>query len=833
VVARPRHDETVRELPSGTVTFLFTDVEGSTRLLSELGDAYADLLDEHRRLLREVFVEQGGVEVDTQGDAFFVAFSRARDALAAARDAQRVLGDGPVRVRVGLHTGEPLLTEEGYVGIDVHRAARIAAAGHGGQILVSQSTRDLVGADELCDLGRHRLKDLTAPERIYQLGDESFPPLKTLDRTNLPVTATPLVGRRSELAELVDLLRDGSRLVTVTGAGGSGKTRLALQVAAELADDFGDGVFFVPLAPLQDAALVGSTIVQSAGVRAVEDLHLLEVLLVLDNLEHLLPAAAELSSLLAAAPTVKLLATSRVRLNVSAEFEFPLEPFPDAEAVEFFVERARAVKRDVRGDAAVEEICHRLDGLPLALELAASRVKVLDPPLLVERLGQRLPVLTGGGRDVPERQQTLRATIEWSYQLLEERLQAAFRRLAVFAGSFSLDAAEQVAQIELEEIAGLVDWSLLKPIGEGRFLMLETIREFARELLEETDEAPDVHSRHVDHVLALVEQAEPRLTGPDQREWYERLTLEQDNVREALAYACGTGDAERALMVAGTIWRFWWTRAAVEEPAHWYKRAFGLNAEVSETAQARAIFGWAHVAESRGANELARKQFEEAAERLGRLGETRWQILALTHLAIAYRRRGDRPRAEALNEEALELALRSGDIRGAAVIRGNMGTDLRAAGEDERARVLFEESLDGSRVVGDIYMIANCLMNLAEIALHGGELMRAAGGLRESIELFTSIGDRRDLVRAIAVGAALVRRGDPHMSARLAAAADALCAAQGIELDQEERRLIDEAVVGLREELGERFEEAWNAGAELELEPAVELALHTLDPPPQ
>jgi predicted ATPase/class 3 adenylate cyclase len=818
----------MRELPSGTVTFLFTDVEGSTRLLNEVGDVYAELLADHRQRLREVFAEHGGVEVDTQGDAFFVAFPRARDALAAATEAQQALGDGPIRVRIGLHTGEPLLTEEGYVGLDVHRAARIAGAGHGGQTLVSQSTRDLVGTAELRDLGRHRLKDLTAPERIYQLGDESFPPLKTLDRTNLPVTATPLVGRRSELAELVDLLRDGSRLVTVTGAGGSGKTRLALQVAAELAEDFGDGVFFVPLAPVQDAALVSSTIVQSAGVRAVEDLHQLDVLLVLDNLEHLLPAATELSSLLSVAPNVRLLATSRVRLNVSAELEYPLEPFPDAEAVEFFVERARAVKRDVRGDAAVKEICHRLDGLPLALELAASRVKVLDPPMLLERLGQRLPVLTGGGRDVPERQQTLRATIEWSYQLLEERLQAALRRLAVFAGSFSLDAAEQVAQVELEEIAALVDWSLLKPIGDGRFLMLETIREYARELLEQTDEAAEVRSRHVDHVLALVEQAEPQLTGPDQREWYERLTVEHDNVRDALAYACDTGDGERALMLAGTIWRFWWTRAAIEEPSHWYARAFGLGAEVSQTARARAIFGWAHVAESRGENELARKQFEEAAERFGRLGEMRWQILALTHLAIAYRRRGDRPRAEALNEEALELALRNGDIRGAAVVRGNMGTDLLAAGEQERARVLLEESLEGSRVVGDVYMIASCLMNLAEIALRGGELERAAGTLRESIELFASVGDRRDLTAALAVGSALVRRGDPKTSARLAAAADAFCAAHGIELDHDERRLIDEAVVDLREELGERFEGAWNEGAELELEAAVELALRAL-----
>jgi predicted ATPase/class 3 adenylate cyclase len=820
----------MRALPSGTVTFLFTDIEGSTRLLHELGDAYAEALAEHRRVLRDAFEGRGGVEVDTQGDAFFVAFSRATDALGAADEAQRALADGPIRVRMGLHTGEPLLTEEGYVGIDVHRAARIAATGHGGQTLVSQSTRDLVGPEELRDLGRHRLKDLTAPERIYQFGDESFPPLKTLDRTNLPVTATPLVGRQGELVELVELLRAESRVVTITGAGGSGKTRLALQAAAELADEFGDGVFFVPLAPVQDTALVSSTIVQAAGVRAVEDLYELDVLLLLDNLEHLLPAATELSSLLAAAASVKLLVTSRVRLNISAELEYPLEPFPDDEAIEFFIERARAVKRDVRGDSAVGEICRRLDGLPLALELAASRVKVLDPPLLLERLGQRLPVLTGGGRDAPERQQTLRATIDWSYQLLEVRLQQAFRRLAVFAGSFSLEAAEQIAQVDLEEIAALVDWSLLKPIGEGRFLMLETIREYARDLLEETEEAAELHRGHLEYVLALVEEAEPNLTGPNQRDWYERLALEQDNVREALGYACDSGDGERALMLAGTIWRFWWTRAAVEEAAYWYERAFAVAGDVSPTARARAIFGVAHVAESRGDAELARVQFEESADRLRRLGETRWLVLALTHLSSAHSRLGDGHRAEMLNQEALELALSSGDIRGAAVVRGNMGAGLLAAGDARRARVLLEESLEGSRVVGDVYMIASSLLNLGSLALRAGDLEQAAGNLRESLELFTSIGDTRDALGVFAVGAATVLAlGDAQTSARLAAATEALCDEYGFGLDPLDRRLLDETVAAAREELGEGFEEVWAAGGALELAAAVELALPALD----
>jgi predicted ATPase/class 3 adenylate cyclase len=819
-----------RDLPSGTVTFLFTDVEGSTTLLHELGDAYADLLEEHRRVLRDAFARHGGVEVDTQGDAFFVAFGRARDALEAAGDAQNALSAGRLGVRMGLHTGEPLLTEEGYIGIDVHRAARIAAAGHGGQILISQSTRDLVGGDRLRDLGKHRMKDLTAPERIYQVGDHTFPPLKTLDPTNLPIAATPLVGRERELAELTELIRDERRLVTVTGAGGSGKTRLALQVAADLADEFRDGVFFVPLAPIQEAALVAPTIAQATGVRSLDDLRELEVLVVVDNLEHLLPSVSELSSLLAVAANVTLLVTSRVRLRVVAELEYPLEPFAEDEAIEFFVDRARAVKRDVRRDPSVAEICRRLDGLPLALELAASRVKVLDPPLLLERLGRRLPVLTGGARDAPVRQQTLRATIEWSYTLLETRLQAVLRRLAVFAGSFSLNAAEQVAKAELDEISALVDWSLLKPIGEGRFLMLETIREYALEALEQSGETEDVRDRHLDYFLTLVEEAEPNLTGADQREWYDRLAVESDNVREALSYACDTGDGERALMLAGTIWRFWWNRGNTAESAHWYARAFAVGDDATPTARARGFFGAAHIAEARGDAERARIDFEEAARLLGEIGETRWLILALAHLAGAYRLLGNPERGESILNEALALAQQSGDIRGIAVVKSNLAYNLRVDGHEERAARLLAEALEGNRAIGDVSGIAACFAEAAILALHRGEVEHAAANLSESLRLSSSIGNTHSLVVMLATAVALMlARGDLFTSAQLCAATEALCSAHGFELDPDDRRLVDDTVTVARRALGKRFEDAWAAGKELELTAAVELALEALD----
>jgi predicted ATPase/class 3 adenylate cyclase len=815
----------VKELPSGTVTFLFTDVERSTRLLQELGDAYAEALGEHRRLLRDAFARHGGVEVDTQGDAFFVAFARASDALAAARDAQSDL-DGRVRVRIGLHTGEPLLTQEGYVGLDVHRAARIAAAGHGGQVLVSQSTRDLTGADDLHDLGHHRLKDLTAAERIYQLGERTFPPLKTLDRTNLPIAATPLLGRTRELRELTEALRDGNRLVTVTGAGGSGKTRLALQVAAELNDDFTDGVFFVPLAAVSDPALVEPTIAQVAGVLRVADLRELDILLVLDNLEHLLAAAGTLSALLAQAPNVKLLVTSRARLRVSAEHEYPLEPFPEADAVAFFVERARTVRRDFQADEAVREICRRLDGLPLALELAASRVKVLDPPLLLERLGSRLPMLTGGSRDAPERQQTLRATIEWSYELLEGKLQTLFRCLAVFSGSFSLDEAERAASATFDDVAALIDWSLLKSIGEGRFLMLETIREYARELLEQSDEYEQISEAHLEVFLELAEEAERELVGPQQVRWYERLNVEQDNLRAALEFACASGDGERALRLAGSLWRFWWNRGQLDEGQRWYDRAFAVGAAATPPARARSLLGASHMSEARGDSERTRVLLEEAVEIL-READDAWRlVIALAHLASVQPNRADQL---ALNREALEIARVAGDRRNVAMLTHNLAYGAESDGDLEQAGALLEESLAESRSIEDTYGMGASLADLARLELRHGNTNGAAAKMRESFELSRSVEDVHGLAHALTTAAAtILALGRPAHAARLCAADETMCSRHGFELEALERALLAQTIDDVRRALGEAFDEEWAAGAELDLGGAVELALEAL-----
>jgi len=460
------------DLPAGIVTFLFTDVEGSTQLLHELGaEGYAQALAEHRWILREAFRAYGGVEVDTQGDAFFYAFPSATGALDAAREGQEALLSGPIRVRIGMHTGTPHLTDEGYVGQDVHRGARIAGSGHGGQVLLSKETRELVHAD-VKDLGEHRLKDFDEPVWIFQLGEKRFPPLKTISNTNLPRPASSFVGRDREVAEVVSLLHDGARLLSLTGPGGSGKTRLAIEAAAGLVPEYRNGVFWVGLAPLRDPALVADTIAQTLGVKNGLAAYIAEreLLLLLDNFEQVVGAAPELSPLLAACPNLRLLVTSRELLRVQGEVEYPVPPLAEPEAVELFSTRSR-----LEPDDTIAELCRRLDDLPLAVELAAARTSVLSPAQILARISKSLDLLKGG-RDADPRQATLRTTIEWSHELLSEDETALFARLAVFAGGCTLASAEDVTEADLDTLQSLVEKSLVRHTDE-RFWMLETIRE--------------------------------------------------------------------------------------------------------------------------------------------------------------------------------------------------------------------------------------------------------------------------------------------------------------------------------------------------------------------
>ena len=540
------------EFRTGTVTFLFTDVEGSTKLLSELGDeAYADALMEHRAVLRAAFAAHDGVEVDTQGDAFFCVFASASDAVACAHEAQERLAGTPIRVRMGLHSGEALVVGGHYVGLEVHRAARVAAAGHGGQVLLSPTTAALLepGSVSLHDLGEHRLKDLSAPLRLYQLGEAGFPPLKTLHRTNLPIPATPFLGRRQELEAALALAREGSnRLLTLTGPGGTGKTRLALQLAAELTDEFPGGVFWTPLAALRDATIVPSAVAQALGVEEEADTDVtasiataivLRTLLLVDNCEHLLEGvAAALSPLLQATQSLYVIATSREPLSLAAERVVPVDPLERSDAIDLFVARAEAAgARDV-DETAVSQLCARLDDLPLAIELAAARTPAFPPALLLDRLDDRLGLLRGT-RDADARQQTLEATIDWSYDLLSASEQQLFRSMSIFVGGATFGAVEEVAEGDADELASLVAKSLVRlslKQDEARYWMLETIREFGEARLGDS-ELVSLQERFVECFARFAAEAAAKLGDPDAVAWLDRLETEVGNLRVAFSLA--------------------------------------------------------------------------------------------------------------------------------------------------------------------------------------------------------------------------------------------------------------------------------------------------------
>jgi predicted ATPase/class 3 adenylate cyclase len=822
----------VRELLTGTVTFLFTDVEGSTRLLRELGEEYAGALAQHRRALRDVLGRHGGLEVDTQGDAFFIAFARASDALAAAEEGQKALCEGPIRVRMGLHTGEPIVTEEGYVGIDVHRAARIAAAGHGGQILVSQSTYDLVDADSLQDLGEHRLKDLTAPERIYQLGDESFPPLKSLNATNLPIAASPLVGRDQEVDDLVRLLTDSTRLVTITGAGGTGKTRLALQVAGELVGSVSDGVFWVSLAGLTDSELVLPTIAQSLGVRDELQEHVRDkaVVLVLDNLEHLLPAAGALGRLLAGAAGLRLLATSRAPLHLSGEREYPLDPLPPSDAVALFCERARSVGRELEPSDTIEAICRRLDGLPLALELAAARTKLLAPETLLERLGHALTLLTGGTSDAPERHKTLRATIEWSYDLLAEDVRRLFARLSVFAGSFALGAAEEVCEADLDSLGSLVDLSLLKPIGESRFMMLETIREYALDRLEAASEADEMRQRHANHVLAFLNGAEERLRAPDV-DMLNELEQEHDNLRAALSWVEQTGQIGAQLELVGRLQYFWAIHGHWLEGRRWAEGALARSEPERTARRAETLVAASRFALSFRDHDAAKAHAQEGLSIFRELGDSRGIAWLQSGLALLAGDSGDYSEAERLHEQATVSAREAGDRSILASATANLADLALRQGQFARAITLSEEALALFRELGNEGGIAWSLYNLGLCLFHTRCYDEAVSAARESLVLSRRLGDIEGLAWVfVLLGSLLAERGDAEVGATLLGVADGLREGIGYALAGAEEALYERTMAELRDALGqERCTLLLAEGRALSLDAAVDLALSAVD----
>jgi predicted ATPase/class 3 adenylate cyclase len=845
----------MRDLPTGTVTFLFTDIEGSTRLLQELGDSYAEALAGHREVLRKAFADHGGAEVDTQGDAFFVAFARASDAVAAAAGGQRALAaDSPIRVRMGIHTGEPLRTEEGYVGMDIHRGARIAAAGHGGQVLISQTARELIEDDlpeefALRDLGEHRLKDLSRPQRIFQLvaeGLESeFPALATLENrpTNLPPQPTPLIGRERELAQVVELLRGPDvRMLTVTGPGGAGKSRLALQAAADLLDDFGDGVFFVGLAGIAEPSLVVPTIAQALGVKETGGLslqesldsfvHERELLLVLDNLEHLLGAAPLVSDLVLKAPALKAIVSSRAALRISIEREYPIPELTDDDAVALFSERVHAIKPDfhLNGDApAVAEICRRLDGLPLAIELAAARAKVLSPRALLERLDQRLPVLTGGARDVPERQRTLRDTIAWSYELLDESEQRLFSRLAVFVGGFTLDAAEQVCDADLDSLTSLVEKSLVRQ-GDDRFRMLETIREFALRLLEESPELEDVRRRHVDFFLAFAtrEESEAQLQTA---EWLNALEPEHDNFRAALQFARELSDPRLELRLAVGLVEFWEYRSHLTEGLEHIRAALDRDPGAPLEIRGRALHRGALMAIKQGDLKTAGLMAESERQLHASAGEERGVGEALHLLGIIASTEGRFGEARDLIEQGRSIREQFGDERGLQSSLHNLGLLAMDEGDFGRARTDLQLALEQAEKHQLDWQLANSQCDLGFAELGDGRLDFARVRFGDALAGAARMGWKENVAYClVGFGAVAVAAGELDRAGRFLGQAELLV--EDLHLRLEPYAEIARAQVerDLRSRLGEDRLEALRAeGRSLSIDVAVSEALAALD----
>jgi predicted ATPase/class 3 adenylate cyclase len=869
------------ELPTGTVTFLFTDIQGSTRLLQELGDRYAMVLADHAAIVRRAIAEGGGMEVSTEGDSFFAVFPSPAGAVGAAVTAQRGLAThqwppgAAIRVRMGLHTGEGVLGADGYVGMDVNRTARIAAAAHGGQVIVSDATRGMVvrampeGAS-LRNLGEHRLKDIANPEHLHDLVIEGlpsdFPPPRTLDArpSNLPVQLTSFVGREDEIAELKQLL-PGTRLLTLTGAGGTGKTRLALQVAAAVLTEFEDGAYFVDLSSVTDPALVPSTVAQAMGVKelaggsildALKD-HLRDqdLLLIVNNFEQVVEAGPVIEELLTAAPRLKVLATSRFVLSLRGEQEYevpPLKP-PDPErlpdlltlggfdAVRLFTERAIAVQPRFRvteeNAPAVAEITARLDGLPLAIELAATRTKLLSPQQMLDRMDKRLSILSSGASTLPERQRTLRGAIAWSHDLLDDREQRLLARLSVFSGGWTLESAEAVYDPggfdldALEGLTSLVDKSLIRRTeiapGEPRFSMLETIREFAQEQLAAGDDLAVTRQRHAEHYLSLAEEAESHLIASDQAEWLDRCDREHANIRAALRWAVETGEAGRAQQAAGALWRFWQQRGHLAEGRRWCDEILALPSGRAQTAaRAKALAAAGGIAWWQNDYGAARSFYEEAVAIERTLGDPVRTAEALYNQAFVAGR-DNLELAGRLLGESLDLFRGVGDEPGVARVLTMLVMEDAIAGRWAPVIARVEEAVAIWRRAGNRLDLAFGLVWLAFAYGRAGRRGDARSAALEALELFREVDNPTGIILGILDLAFLATWEGRHEHAlRLAGASQSLREQAGGGPPPGFGGMLEgdpaaEARANLPEEAARR---AWDEGRAMSLPEAVALA---------
>jgi predicted ATPase/class 3 adenylate cyclase len=853
-------------LPTGTVTFLFTDIEGSTRLVEEIGAArYGEILESHRRLLRDAVERHGGLEFGSEGDAVFVVFTEPSAAVAAAADGQRALAAATwphsveaVRVRMGIHTGEAALAAGTCVGSTVNRAARIAATAHGGQVVLSSVTRSLVDAacpdgTRLRDLGEHRLKDLTEPERIAQLViaglDAEFPPLRSLEAipNNLPAQLTSFVGRERDLVAVAELLRT-ARLVTLTGPGGTGKTRLALQVAAETADRFADGVWFVPLAPIREPSLVAPTVASAIGLvespamsprdHLVGHLRDKELLLVLDNFEQVIEAAALVADLLRECPRLSALATSQLVLRLTGEHEVALDTLPENEAIRLFEDRARAVRSDFmigeRERPAVSELVRRLDGLPLAIELAAARIRLLEPAAMVSRLDRRFDLLRTDLRDLPERQRTLRGAIDWSHDLLEHDLRRLFARLAVFVGGTTLDDAGAVvggqAELGVDPLDGLealVEHSLVRRLernGTSRFLMLETIREYALERLEEDEAAASIRDRHLARFVALAEEAAPRLTGPDQRTWLDRLEADIDNLRAALTYARAGGDAGSALRLVSALWRFWQIRGHLHEGMATTREVLAMPGATDHPAErVGALDAAGGLAWWLGDYEACVAIYGEALAAKRASGDDRLIAEALYNHAFPMLFSGSLDQGRAEFTEALERYARAGDADGVARAHWGLANVGFATGDIEATRAESAAAIAHFREADLRFDLAWALYTLAQAETRAGLYERAAAPAAEALWLFDAAGDIPGAALVLDALAAIAWfRGDKTRAARLSGVVERLEETSGTGLNPANRQFIGWDPAVIRADAG--LSDALESGRRMALPDAIAFA---------
>jgi predicted ATPase/class 3 adenylate cyclase len=871
-------------LPRGTVTFLFTDIENSTRLMQAMGDRYPAAQTAHHEMLRAAFQSNEGHELRTEGDSFFCVFASAIDACQAAADAQRSLAgyaweNGQVlRVRMGLHTGEAPLVGNEYIGLDVHQAARVAGAAHGGQVVISNTTRGLVEGNlkpglRLRDLGAHRLKDLAQPEHLHQLVieglQETFPALRALDATqnNLPTQMTSFVGRGAEVAEGKRLLQN-TRLLTLTGPGGIGKTRLSLQIAAESAPQFPAGVYFAPLSAVRDPELVASAVAQVLGVPVsgsrtpiegvVEHLHDKTILLVLDNFEQLLPAGSEAATqLLQAGPGVKLMVSSRSVLHVYGEQEFAVEPLGlprektlpglDAlrqyEAVKLFIERAVAVKPDFTATnenaPAIAGICERVDGLPLAIELAAARIKLFSPQALLSRLETSFSALGTGARDLPGRQQTLHGAIDWSYEMLDENQKRLLNRFSVFARGAHIEQAELVCgpagEVGGEVLSGLddlADHSLLRrqpDFAEPRLLMLQTIREYAGERLEQSGESKAIRNRHADAFCALATAAAPNLFGGDQKMWLDRLELDHDNFRAALDWCAAQHDVERAHGLGASLWRFWQMRGHLHEGRARLTAILAMpESKQYPDSRAHALEGAGGIAYWQGDMPVAQAFYDECLE-LRRAGDDRRELANAMYNAgfPAMVNRSNMERSEVLLEEALPIYRELADEAGISGCQWAIGNLLYFRKSYENAIRALDEAIELFRKGANRFGLGWALHTRSLCALRAGDVAGARKYIREALQLFSEAGDISGMSLLLDdAGEAVMAEGDRWGGIQLASAAAAVQATSGAGLGSilnlEEGRSRRDYVSG------EDDEHAWAAGQAMTLEHAVALALDQL-----